>query len=192
MNIMNKKRIFIIAVIIALSGTLATAWMFWEYRVQPEASPLSIATSTQSLVPQISTPTVATSTISKFKTYRNEEWGFEFQYPEDWSIKEKAFVNYYSKFNLEVRPPIRWSQFDSIVINIVLPVFADRAFLGLNPATSTTVVTGIQGIKYEYIFEGAPEVDIVLPFKQNKIIIGTKKKYEESFNQILTSFKFLK
>ncbi|MFA6215152.1 MAG: hypothetical protein WC768_01115 [Patescibacteria group bacterium] len=38
---------------------------------------------------------IATTTeeidISDWKTYRNEEYGFEFKYPEDWKIQEKFF-----------------------------------------------------------------------------------------------------
>ncbi len=126
------------------------------------------------------------------KTYANAEYGFELQYPSDWTVRENSFGSYNSKFNVELVPPRQRDLNDSILINIVLPAFAERAFLGTGASTSTATVDGMAGIKYEYEFEGMPSVDIVVPLGQNRMIIGTEKRDEDVFNGVLTSFKFVR
>ena len=88
-------------------------------------------------------------------------------------------------------PPGRVDLFDPILINIVLPEFAEYTFSNQGTIASPIVVDGVSGVKYEYEFEGTPEIDIVLPFGQNRLIIGTKRKYEVVFTQIVESFNFL-
>ena len=196
--IIDYKKILIISIMLGiLSGSAVLGIYEYERIGKQVGGPLYQgeeliqeqvkASSTQ----QAAIP-IATTTQSGLKSYRNEEWGFEFQYPDDWRIRESAFKNYYSKFNLEIMPPGEIELFDPIVVNVVLPEFADRAFLGLNTTTSTVIVNSILGVKYVYEFEGTPEVDIVLPLEEYKMILGTKKDYEDVFNQIVSSFKFLK
>ncbi|MBI5401684.1 hypothetical protein HZB05_02550 [Candidatus Wolfebacteria bacterium] len=48
------------------------------------------------------------------------------------------------------------------------------------------------GSKYEYEYEGLPKIAIILPFGQYKMILGAYKDYEDVFNQVISSFKFLK
>ena len=50
-----------------------------------------------------SPPTQATTT-PETKLYRNEEWGFEFEYPEGWKVKENSVRTSSSKFNLTLSP----------------------------------------------------------------------------------------
>jgi hypothetical protein len=61
----------------------------------------------------------------------------------------------------------------------------------LGATTSDITIAGIQGVKYVYILENIPQVDVDLPFGQYKIILGAHKEYEDIFNQILASFKFI-
>jgi len=128
------------------------------------------------------------------KLYRNEEWGFEFQYLNDWAVEENYFKSYYSKFNLRVIPVnIKRSVFP-VGINIVLPEFADRSFRGLEKTTSEVIIDGVAGVKYEYEFGGRQEIAIILPLGDLRMIIGTddSEQYSDIFNQIVALFKFLK
>lgn len=136
------------------------------------------------------------STTPAFKTYRNEEWGFEFKYPEDWSFHPNTFYSPFSKFNLVGASPEENGHPDplapSLLINVVTPDFADRAFYDLRNTGSETNVGGVIGLKYEYGYEGLSKIAIILSFGQYKMILGAQKQYEAVFNQILATFKFLK
>ncbi len=128
------------------------------------------------------------------KDYRNAEFGFEFQYPGNWPLYENTFGSPFSKFNLiggsaedDGYPD---SDSPSFLINVVTPDFADRASSG--PTKSNITIGGIIGKRYEFQYEGSKEIGVDLPFGQYHMLLGTTKKYESVFNQILASFKFLK
>jgi len=194
LNSIHKKLLFL-TIVIALS--LISAWVFIKYLpTQKEMAPLPISTSTpQSSMVSAPTFTAPTNISRETKTYRNEEWGFEFQYPENWSFHENTFYSPFSKFNLVGAPPGKDYQLDPpMLVNIVTPDFADRAVIGrknLGATASDVVVAGIEGEKYEYI-EELLRISVDLPFGEYRMILGTQKQYEDIFNQILSSFKFLK
>ena len=187
-----KKLIIISAIIVIFTAVVAIYYFIEKPSSSGQNPPISPApTSTVSAV-----PAEASSTLG-MKLYKNTDFGFEFQYPEDLIIKENSYGGYYSKFNLEM--VIKSGEYlDSVfLVNIVIPEFADRTFLGVEAATSPVTVAGVTGIRYDYVFEDLPETAIVLPFGQYKIILarlGTIKRneYDEYVNQILASFKFLK
>lgn len=194
----HKKLLFLLILVIIIL-ILASVWLFIKYHfVQQELLPAPSSTLTsQSSAILTPTSTVSTSTAQEAKTYRNTEFGFEFQYPKNWSFEVNGFYSPFSKFNLAgnssaenynpFRPPF--------LLNIVTPDFADRAvtsFKNLNASTSVIAITGVRGIKYEYKFEGAIQIGIDFPFREYRMILGTEKQYEDIFNQILATFKFLK
>jgi len=133
-------------------------------------------------------PTDSTGT----KLYRNEEWGFEFEYPEGWSFHPSMFGSPFSKFNLIGASPeegnIPSVIAPAVLVNIVTPEFADRAFYGLNGVD--TVVAHATGKKYVYEFEGATRISIDIPLDEYRMLLGASKANEEIFNQVLASFKF--
>ncbi len=193
MTISTKKSLIILIILIALSG-----FVVWFYQYQ-QAANQQVQEVRQKIDNQfeeaktqqpLTTTTIITSAL---KTYHNEQWGFEFQYPEDWIVKENTFGSYYSKFNLVVNPELVRSSNFTFSINIVLPEFPERSFRNIEKTTSEITVAGVRGIKYEYEFEGLPETAIILPLGEYKIILGTdSEQYLDEFNQILTSFKFIK
>lgn len=179
---MFKKKFILILLI--LSVVFAGAFVYQRRQTKKESAE------------QKAVETSKTQKDINWKTYRNEQFGFEFQYPQDLIIRENSFVSYYSKFNLEVVVKKGEYRDPAFLVNIVLPEFADHTFLGVGATTSTVTIDGVSGIKYEYEFEGLPEIAIVLPLGQYKVILGmegaTKPyEYEDTFNQILASFKFL-
>ena len=138
------------------------------------------------------------SIMSALKTYHNEEYGFEFQYPENWTLHADTFYSPFSRFNLVGASPEENGRPNPIasplLINIVTPDFAERAVVNrknLGAMETDIVVGGINGKKYEYI-ENIVKISIDLPFGEYKMILGADKKHEDVFNQILASFKFLK
>ncbi|OGH78350.1 MAG: hypothetical protein A2469_04580 [Candidatus Magasanikbacteria bacterium RIFOXYC2_FULL_40_16] len=128
---------------------------------------------------------------TEFNTYRNEEFGFEFKFLRDWKLEENSFGSYYSKFNIVLSPSTGQKVLFPILINVVLPEFADRSFNSVEKITSEIIVDGISGIKHEYEFEGFSETAIILPLGEYKIILGINI-YENGYNDFLKTFKFLK
>jgi len=148
--------------------------------------------------PPITTPTntpTSTPNNTEIKTYRNTEFGFEFQYPEDWVIRTNTSYSPFSKFDLISAPSEKsyliYYPTPPFLINIVTPDFAERQFFDLKNIASNTTVGDVAGLKYEYEEQNLSHITIILPFGQYKIILGTTKEYEEVFNQILASLKFL-
>lgn len=192
MNIINKKTLISLIVLIILAGF--SVW-FYQYqqttnqRVQEAKQKIN----NQSEEAKTQQPTVTTTTaISALKTYRNEEWGFEFQYPENWKTKEDSFYSPFSKFNLIMVPVEGKYLPDPIFVNIVTPDFAEQTARNLGKSVVEIKVAGVFGPKYEYEYESLHEIGIILPFGEYRMLLGSKKQYEDIFNQILTSFKFIK
>lgn len=133
-----------------------------------------------------------TETSKNWETYRNEEWGFEFQYPKDLFIQENSFKSYYSKFNLKIVVKIG-EKFDPVLgVNVVLPEFVESSFGELEKVASEVIVGGISGIKYSYEFNNRKETAVILPFGEYRLILVVHyEEYENTFNQILATFKFI-
>lgn len=189
----NHRKLLFLFIVIILG--LISAWIFIKYRpIQKEPLPVPISTSTpHSPAVPVPTSTVSKGTTPETKIYRNEEWGFEFQYPKDLIIRENTFGSYYSRFNLKIFTKIG-EQFDpAFLVNIVLPEFVENSFKNLKKTTSEVIIDGIFGVKYQYDFNDRKETVIILPFNEYQLILGVYyEEYENVFNQILASFKFLR
>lgn len=185
MKILNKKLFYILAAFIVI-GT----GVYVYYKItnnQPYTSP-PITNSTN-------TPNNNTGT----KTYRNTEFGFEFEYPKDWTLEENSFYSPFSKFNLIGASPkekgIGNPVIPSFLVNIVTLSFADTFVRNTKISEATTsdvVIAGIKAKKYEYEFESVSRITIDVPLEEYHVLLGTGKSYENVFNQILASFKFLR
>ncbi len=143
-------------------------------------------------------PPAVQKTITS-KTYHNIEFNFEFKYPKNWLFYENTFYGPFSKFNLIGSSPEENGYPNPIsppfLLNIVTPDFASRSvskFKELNTRTSIINIANTKAVKYEYEFENATQISIDFQFGKYWMILGTEKKYEDTFNRILASFKFLK
>ena len=194
MNTILKKISIVLVILIATGIALViTSWIFTKQSIQRSSTQNQPLPPVTSDIP--STSSIPAASTVGTKTYRNEEWGFEFKYSNDLILKENTFRSYYSKFNLELFKPIGEKRDISFLVNIVLPEFAESSFSGLQKTTSEVTVAGVQGIKYEYEYQGFPHTTVILPFGELRMILATgegSKQYLDEFNQILASFKFLK
>ena len=191
-SIRGKSFLFILLIFI---GLLASAGFILSRKYSQEPSrfnapPLPVTPPTSSTLP------VKPSSSIDTKTYTNTEFGFEFQYPQNGKFEENSFYSPFSKFNLQGNSSgANYNPFyPDFLINIVTPDFVGRQFSDLKNIASEINIGGVKGSKYEYKEGGVPHTTIILPFGQYKIIMGfgANKAYQSVFNQILTSFKFLK
>ncbi len=193
-NITNRKILLVIIALVVLGVLIAIAiWTFDGRSAQKSIiQNLSLPPFVSSTISQVLPP--QTTSMTGMKTYTNTEFGFKFQYPEDWIVQENAFYSPFSKLNLEIFLPKDKGTPNSILINIVTSDFADSVVMNmekLGAIKENIIISGINGIKYEY--RQGPEKDITIdfPFREYRIISGTVKGHEDIYNQILTSFKFL-
>lgn len=191
----RRKTLLLIVVSLALVIVGTASWVFFGKNPTPPYEELE---QQQPFVESALLPQVAQiSTMTETQIYRNEEWGFEFEYPANWTPKENSFKNYYSKFNLDIKVPTIFDnekKLDSaFLVNIVLPEFI-RGFDNLEKTSSEIIIDGVRGVKYEYVFNDFPETTVILPFGELQMVLGTgggSKQYLDEFNQILSTFKFI-
>lgn len=195
MKILNKKTILTILIILV---SAFFGWFFYQYKQVVNQSEIFLR-QTQELNKKIdelpAKELEQNSTTTVLKTYRNEEYGFEFQYPDDWEIRENTFRSPASKFNLNVVPVGEKYLPNPVLINIVIPEFADAAIVNrkrLGAMESEVFVMGVRGMRYDYVFESLPTVAVDLSFGEYRLLLSAKKQYENVFSQVILTFKFLK
>lgn len=142
------------------------------------------------------------TTTPETKLYRNEEWGFQFEYPEDWTFEINTFGGPNTKFNLQGNSSA--NDYNMLVpmflINIVNPDFADRVINSRRKEgdiESDIVVGGIFGKKFEYNEKysekfSIEKISIYLSIGEYQMILAVHKTYEDVLARVLVSFKFLK
>ena len=191
-----KKVLIIFGIIFILADAI---FVYEQVRQSFTDAPQPILTATPTPLPTVtlSAPPAPPISHAGMKLYRNEQYGFEFWYPEGWEIKENTFHNAYSKFNLEVDLP---DDVDTVVtpsfgINIVDTVFADQSRViikNLGASTKDVSVDGTVVTQYTYKYENIMTVDVDIHHDPLRILIDAQAKHEKEFNQILATFKFLK
>lgn len=185
-----------VAALSLLSGAMYYWWRTSSNEPENNTQ-TAVATSTHIQTSDTNTATTTQSTDHLgMKLYRNDEFGFEFWYPEGWVLYENTWKSPSSKFNLVVNLPGDDNVvLNSFMINITTPEFADNAIISrerLHAQIGHLVVDDTNGVEYRYSFEGLPEIDVDIPRNQYRVLIVVDKKHEKEFNQILSTFKFLK
>ncbi|TSC96975.1 MAG: hypothetical protein Athens101426_31 [Parcubacteria group bacterium Athens1014_26] len=190
MNVINKK-VLIITLIAVGIFVLIAGWMFNKKFNQITLMQNLTQSPISSTISSI--PSAQIVNISETKIYRNTEFGFEFQYPKEWELEENSFHSPFSKFNLQGDTSAKdYNPFNSaFLVNVVTPDFIERQFADLKSVAQEIRVGGIDGKKYKYKEQFAV-IDVILPFGQYQLILGTRQEYEDIFNQILATFKFIK
>src|SRR3989339_186656 len=182
-----KKRdsiitIFILTTVILLVIVFACLFVF--YKIKPGLQKLQI---TQEEIKKQNNITEGT----EFNTYRNEEFGFEFNFPKDWKIRENAFGSAVSKFNLVIEPTNIKYLPHPIRINILPNDWIEKVTKDMIESDRLSV-DGVSGVKYKELDMGLTQIEYIFPLGDNKIVIGGKEQYEATLNEVLSTFKFLK
>lgn len=134
---------------------------------------------------------------SSLKTYRNTEYGFEFNYPANYPLYENTFTNGGTKFSLITSSPKEDGYPNSIIPPLALTVvtkdFANNVVLNVNslkPTISDVLLGGIKAKKYSYT-ANIKETAIIVPFEENFIILSSRGGYDSVFNEVVSSFQFV-
>ena len=126
------------------------------------------------------------------KLYRNDKFGFELWYPEAWEVLENIYKGGASKFTLVAHPAGTYPNFEPFIVNITTTEFVEHSFVSYKDIAIPFVVDGILGEKYKYEAE-TYYTDIIVPIGDTRIIISnSNNEYVPEFNNMLSTFKFLK
>jgi hypothetical protein len=212
-------RLAIVAVVVALCAAIG-AYLYLSY-IQPSVGvaaqtqlPLSSTTtsaatqqatnptSTPSVVPATISPSSATSTVSLdttkhpgMKLYHNDEYGFEFWYPEEWEWQAGTFGSPSSKFNYLIMKIDGANTDQNEGLNIVTDSFYKNYLVNmerLQAQRESVVVDGVRGSEYAYVFEDTPTIDVSFPIGQYWLILGLEKEHEKELRTMISSFKFIR
>ena len=185
---------------------------------QPKTSPSSISQLSPTPAPptQIPTPTPTTDPTANWKTYTDENTHIQFKYPPNW-YAQKNINSTFTVF-LEDKPfqIIKGEFMTSIIIGLNelentasgQKLYAEKTleegverFKGLfDPKTVQITELTIAGKKAAKLsgllgpgmLEGEYFVSTLIQLKDKLLVVTlTKKSYEDVYNQILSTFKFL-
>ena len=144
--------------------------------------------------------------IADWQTYRNEEYGFEVKYPENWSVVIRG--NYQVHFlDIENLGFDTYSEPGEGNIFITMDKLQDNQDLPSQYySKSTIIIDGNSAVRYEGIKGGHDQLNPSIIYTSIYLIKNDKKikfnfsnrvsdknddKYITIFNQILSSFKFI-
>lgn len=184
----SHKFLVVLTFLLFLSGAYA---IWYSFNLPPEPEPENLSVTT-------------TDEFADWKTYRNEEYGFEFKYPNDLIIrdyKSEKFLEFYHE------EPLEATEYPSLSFNIednpnnlsIKEFFDGQRQANLYEQTMPEAITpikigGVEGIKFDpYISFAGGEV-IVLPLDSAYLIVhdmGGTFKSLGILDQIFSTFKFI-
>jgi len=135
------------------------------------------------------------STASDANMYRNEEWGFGFEYPDGWEIREPAFGSTVSLYNFIVEPVSRAEVPDPILVNLSPKTWGESVLTKVKNQGVLIESKMIAGNDFSYHLSS----DMGIPMHSYFILIDDeywinitgKTAYETELQQVLDSFYFI-
>ena len=173
----------------------------------------------ESEIPSLSQDSEMTSETDNWKIYRNEEYGFEVKYPEDWFIKANDDI-YIVPLNLQIAKENGEPIFENVVNLIenhaLISISSIEFYEDKTVEEIAIIFRGEKSLK-ESIFIGGKEtykvtlekkgdngqiskdttiISVFLENLKNKRLLfqiesASMGNYQEIFNQILSTFKFI-
>ena len=194
-NKTNWKLLVIVIILAILVGGGVLGWQWLEFKKEMK-------------IPEFKLSEKIKDETVNWKTYRNEEYGFEFKYPSNWEIAEgeKAVTLFQEKKGLEktivgTMNVIKTTEEDlgealskyreSLKKNEELIDLTERQIL-VDGITTTEIYFKRQMEGNKWIFNSLVFIssgkDIMIDFMRDTI---SREEYPSAFAQILSTFKFI-
>ena len=205
---MNKKGFFNLLPLIIIGAILVASGAYFAVRTYTHRIPAPISSGQQ-----MSTTTSAIDETAGWKTYRNEEYGFEIWYPRDWNIKETIDNNVARIFN--VTSPDFVHSSDEIKINkgrvMTVRVFKSRLHKSLQDLKDAIIsdgdvvgtqntnieIVGNDRISYDFVYRALHGHGLHILTDSSEIEIGIiagsaepKLESRKLFDSIISTLKF--
>ncbi|USN89023.1 MAG: hypothetical protein H6780_01205 [Candidatus Nomurabacteria bacterium] len=181
---MSKSLLTFVLILVIIGA----AWWVW-HEMSDSAVEVEIGTNQTATTSPEEFVEIETTDVN---IYRNEDWGFQFEYPQEWEVREPAFVSGVSLFNMAIGP----APANGITINITPKNWIEGAMTKMKA----------RGVVFEEIFLDGKSayktydkdgwsrpaiLTLVLVSDEYWIDITGISKYEEEYNQIIESFEFI-
>ena len=181
---------------VAIVGYFASAYYFTLWPFEVSVAPVPTFT------PRPSTA-VKVEDTSNWKVYRNQEYGFEFKYPNDWNLKEnKEYFN--GKLTTEVLLSTNFDDLAPIIQFFITPNVNTTNSENIEPygewttiiSKESVIIAGIKTNRYVTSGPDAPNhTEISLVKNNNLFSIDTNIRdadlLKNVFDKILSTFKFI-
>lgn len=217
----NNNTLTIGIIILAIVGVVAYSLSKNGINPNPSISPTVSASPTASPSPTFtptstpqpsSTPTPSVD-VSSWKTYRNDEYGFEIKYPNFFATATtKSYYGYERGFpEVKLDTLIEFHQARYLNVDFVIDIDANEKNIEelekiydhnssspsyyLNSKKEISI-NKHKGIEYRWgmLEGGIDEITILLSYNSKALIISTPEisDSEEIFDQMLSTFKFIR
>jgi len=168
----------ILALVLFITLPIFGFWLGMEYQkiTEPVTSPIDISSE------PVSTPTPTVDETANWKTYRNEEYGFEFEYPGDWTLQEIS------------NPDLPYIVHKIILQGISVEIYKQFSVKKVPEDKIITseqiMINGIEGTYNRHNADG-PYQEVIVPYqsKTYRLILDTESD-EQVFDHILSTFRF--
>ena len=136
--------------------------------------------------------TVSGSDTANWKTYRNEEYGFEVKYPERWtSYIEKQQEPHPVIYIVFYPEGATHSSEHTVSVAIYDDISLQKEF-ELDAQATEIFIGGKNAKRHEISAGGSSVVNIIIPLSGRFMVLSTTGKHESLFEEFLSTFKFTK